>query len=223
MQGHIIHLPTATEREPLITALRDTLGWDLAIHPASDGSAWFHDPSVAKAHPWTRKPISQGNIGCTQSHLQILEHASPDSGIAAIFEDDCVLQASREEIAAFVECAPANWDILLLGATEYVESRPATAGTRRCAPPTYRHVNRFWGTHALLVKPTAAAAALRAFAETQREGVFVPADWLYNEAIKRGKLVCYGPLTPTQFCCQAPGFISAITGKARPAAVPASA
>ena len=31
----------------------------------------------------------------------------------------------------------------------------------------------------------AAREVLQVFVETQKEGVFMPADWLYNEAIKR--------------------------------------
>lgn len=211
MKGYIIHLDTAKEREPLLFALQRDLSWNLVVFPASDGTAWDADPTIAKTHPWTAQRVSKGVLGCAHTHLQILKAAGHEEKAVAIFEDDCQIIASREAINAFLHTdshiAGAPWDILLLGANEYVEATRRLSGLQR--------VTRFWGTHALILRPRAVEAVLRTFNETQAEGLFMPADWLYNEAIKRYGLTCYGPATPTTLCRQAPGFVSAINGKVR--------
>jgi hypothetical protein len=53
------------------------------------------------------------------------------------------------------------------------------------------------------------------FEESLGQGIFLPADWLYNETIKRYKLRVYGPAEPKMFFRQVPGLTSAITGKIR--------
>jgi GR25 family glycosyltransferase involved in LPS biosynthesis len=207
MRGHIIHLPGAFERDQIIFYLQYTLGWTLPIFAASDGSAWEADRRIAKIHPKTHQPVSKGILGCAHSHLSILEAEKITQEPIAIFEDDCVITAKREYVESFVSYAPPNWDILLLGANEYVQSNPGFDG--------YRWVGRFWGTHALLLRPRAMEAIRQTFQETQAEGIFMPADWLYNEAIRRYGLMCYGPDHPKRICRQAEGFVSAITGEVR--------
>jgi GR25 family glycosyltransferase involved in LPS biosynthesis len=177
------------------------------VFSASDGSEWAANLKIAKLHPKTHQPVSKGVLGCAHSHLLILEAEKITEQPIAIFEDDCVLTAKKEYVESFISYAPSNWDILLLGANEYVESNAAFEG--------YRWVGRFWGTHALLLKPRAMEAIRRTFQETQAEGTFMPADWLYNEAIRRHGLLCYGPEHPKRICRQAEGFISAITGEER--------
>ena len=97
--------------------------------------------------------------------------------------------------------------MLLLGANEYVESE--------AAPGAYKRVKRFWGTHAVILSEKAMRAALQVFADAQKRGEFLPADWMYNEAIKQADLVCYGPAKLDMLCRQKPGLVSAITGKER--------
>jgi hypothetical protein len=67
----------------------------------------------------------------------------------------------------------------------------------------------------MVIRPRAAQAALKVFAEAQREGTFLPADWMWNEAIRKERLIAFGPLDPMEFCQQAPGLTSAITGAIR--------
>lgn len=213
MRGYIIHLQSATDREPLIFALKRDISWNLTVFDASNGSEWVSDPAISKKHPWTRQPVSRGVLGCCKSHLDILTQASNAEIAVSIFEDDCVINATKKDIDIFLHRAPPSWDILLLGANEYVESKRTNYGG--AGAPHYIRVNRFWGTHALLLRPRAVEAVLRTFRETQAEGFFMPADWLYNEAIRRYSLACYGPATPDLLCHQAPGYISVITGQPR--------
>jgi GR25 family glycosyltransferase involved in LPS biosynthesis len=211
--AHVIHLPSALEREPWIQRLETGLGWRLTWVEASDGSAWHTDPTIGKRHPWTGEPISRGNIGCTETHLRILQRvaASGSGAVAVIFEDDCELTTTGAEVDQFIRhvstLSGERWDILLLGATEYVDFTPIDARTAR--------VKRFWGTHAMILRPRAIEAALKAFQAFQAEGKFPPADWLYNRAIAESHLACYGPCIPRQLCRQVPGLVSAITGKVR--------
>lgn len=208
-KGYIIHLQNeiTKNRLPYINTLIDTLKpFNLSIFNASDGSSFQKDPSIPKVQPFTKQHISQGNMGCTHSHLLILEQ---DFDTIAIFEDDCELTASKECIHDFLDQQKKNsWDILLLGANEYVNAEIEVPGSTK-------RVKRFWGTHALFVRKKAANAILATFNEMQKEGVFPPADWLYNEAIKRYNLICIGPNLPNKFCRQARGLVSLITGKVR--------
>jgi GR25 family glycosyltransferase involved in LPS biosynthesis len=218
-EAHIIHLKGAQEREELVEIMK--CGWPWQPQPtvfsASDGTAWSADSGIAKAHPFTRAPVSKGVIGCAESHLDILygrslAYEDPASFIA-ILEDDCEFVVDPDQLRAFVDyvsSAQKEWDILLLGANEYVESEPVEGGVF-----AVQKVHRFWGTHAMLVRRRAAEAALRAFDTAQRAGVFLPADWMYNEAIKQHGLLCIGPTSPNALCRQAPGLVSSITGRRR--------
>ena len=198
----VIHLAKAVERLPLIENLKRI--FSVEIYDANDGSEWQADPSVQKAHPWTKTPVTQGNIGCTRSHLDLIQAALKAGTNLMIFEDDCDFKLDTDVIK-FIHDAPPC-DILLLGATEYVESEDAGA---------YKKVGRFWGAHALILNERGLRAALKAFAESQKQGDFLPGDWLYNEAIKLDNLVCYGPADPFQFCRQKEGLLSYLTGTVR--------
>jgi GR25 family glycosyltransferase involved in LPS biosynthesis len=204
----VIHLNSATERQPIIDKLRETMIHYLEVFSAKDGTEWEKSSKIVKQHPLEKRPVERGNIGCTHSHIDII-HASLKSKEkhTLLFEDDCEMIASRDDIYGFIHQAGKDWDILLLGANEYVESEAAHG--------TYVRVKRFWGTHAVILTEKAMRAALQAFADAQKRGVFLPADWMYNEAIKQAGLVCYGPAKLDMLCRQKPGLVSAITGKER--------
>jgi hypothetical protein len=143
--------------------------------------------------------------------MTILWEAAMVGGPMAIFEDDCEFIVSREEVEAYLKTADkvthCEWDILLLGANEYVDFLGVNRDVTR--------VKRFWGTHAMILSPAAVKAVITTFDTTQGEGTCMPADWLYNEAILRHKLSCYGPSLAKRLCRQRPGLVSAINGKIR--------
>ena len=213
MNPVIIHLAKATERLPLIENIKKIFN-QLEIFDAKDGSQWQADPQIQKAHPWTKIPVTQGSIGCTHSHIELIHRALKNGDkTLMIFEDDCDFKAEvdTEGVMKYIHLANTlgePWDILLFSATEYVESA-ATSSL------DYKKVNRFWGTHALLLRERGMRAALKAFAESQKQGSFLPGDWLYNEAIKLDGLVCYGPTDPFRFCRQKEGMVSYLTGAVR--------
>ncbi len=167
---------------------------------------------ISKNHIRPKTEVTRGMLGCAKSHLDILlssyKRKLPS---VALFEDDCELVGRPAEIRTWLEGAPEGWDLLLLGANEYVDTE---AGAGALGP--YQPVQRFWGTHAMLVSRRAMHAALKVWAEAQKEGVFLPADWMWNEAIRREKLRCWGPAGgPAQFVRQKEGLRSAITGNLR--------
>ena len=198
--GFIIHLDTATERLPLIDAIQAIMRDPVSVFSAID------DSKGALSHPWEKRPVTKGEIGCAHSHLAILRNAvKADRKHIMIFEDDCEFLSTQQQVYNFIDGISDPWDILLLGANEYVESVPVNF----C-----RKVGRFWGTHAMLLSRKAMEVAIDTFEKAQEKGIFLPADWMYNEAIKRG-LRCYAPYKPDHLCRQKPGLVSAINGKIR--------
>ena len=209
----VIHLEKATERKPLVKRIQDLFPL-LEIYPAKDGSQWLADPKIQKAHPWTKQPVTQGCIGCTHSHIDIIHEALKNKETSLLlFEDDCEFapEVTRDELIKYIHLANGlgqPWDILLLGGTEYVESSDTSS-------PDYKKVGRFWGAHALIIRERGMRAALKAFHASQQKGDFLPGDWLYNEAIRIDSLVCYGPTQPFRFCKQKEGLLSYLTGTLR--------
>lgn len=208
----VIHLESAVERKPLVARIQELFPL-LEVYPAKDGSQWLADSKIQKAHPWTKKPVTQGCIGCTHSHIDLIHGAlSKKEGGLILFEDDCEFKdIVREDITQYIHFANSldePWDILLLGGTEYVES----SGT---SSAEYMKVGRFWGAHALILRERGMRGVLKAFHASQQKGDFLPGDWLYNEAIRLDSLVCYGPADPFRFCKQKEGLLSYLTGKVR--------
>ena len=212
--GYIIHLDSATERSTAIEALQRTFFMPLVVTPASNGEAWMRDATVSKRHVLAGQQVTQGMLGCAESHMNLLSrglHEGLDE--LAIFEEDCEFVVGGHTVKEWVDGVRASgvpWDILLLGANEYVNQPPVPTVVGGAVK-----VGRFWGTHAMLVRARAAEAAIRTFTQSQKEGFFLPADWMYNEAIRREGLVVFGPPSPKALCRQIPGLVSAITGKVR--------
>ena len=206
----VIHLDSATERLPLIEKLRKTLIHELEVYPAKDGAEWEASSKIVKKHP-RGETVTRGMLGCAHSHIDILYNSvKAKNQFTLIFEDDCDMHGTQDDIYGFLHRAShlsEDWDMILLGANEYVESTPVTGA--------YVRVNRFWGSHAVILKDSAVRAALKVFADSQRKGEFLPVDWVYSEAIKQHGLVCYAPSHSTMLCRQKQGLVSAITGKVR--------
>jgi GR25 family glycosyltransferase involved in LPS biosynthesis len=206
LSWYVIHLPRAVERVGLLDQMRLIFGEQLLLLNASDGSASWANTAIPKKHPLGTQ-IEQGNIGCTESHLAILSRGQQ----VGILEDDCEFLAGKDSVRAYLEVATRlypEWDIVLLGASEYVESSLGRSGL-------VCEVQRFWGTHAMLVSRKAVAAIQRAYHAGLERGVYYPADWLYNTAIKESGLVVIGPRNPKMLCQQKVGLVSAVTGKVR--------
>lgn len=202
-----IHLTRETEREGFIKDLERKLSHPISIWKASEGSevaalGW------PRGHPH-EKETSIGALGCLDSHIRLLRNMlKAGNQVIGIFEDDAevvdivALEEFYEEAA---EIKPA-WDILILGANEWVE----VLKSGKLVKP-----RRYWGTHAFLIRRRAAEAVLAMFEELQKKGFSYPADWLYSHTIAQKGLVAYGPNVCRSLIRQKPGLVSAINGKVR--------
>ena len=218
-------MDSATERTALVEALQASFFLPLTVIPASTGEDWLGKAEIAKKHVRPGQTVTQGMLGCAHSHIDLLYRALKGGALEElyVFEDDCQLVAPPPAIKGWVDAMRATgvpWDLLLLGANEYVESEmgvlsPPEGLVGQGARIPVRRVGRFWGTHAMIIRPRAAQAALKVFADAQKQGVFLPADWMWNEAIRVGGLLAFGPMEPDALCRQAPGLVSAITGTMR--------
>ena len=208
----VIHLDKAIERKPLIERMKDFFP-ALEIYEARDGTQWKKDIRIQKTHPWTKKPVTLGILGCAHSHIDLVHDAltKKDHSLVILEDDSAFGEVTREDLMKYIHGAnllEKPWDILLLGGTEYVESEATISAD-------YKKVGQFWGTHALILRERGMRAVLKAFHASQMKGIFLPADWLYNEAIRLDSLVCYGPTEPSRFCRQKEGIISYLTGVVR--------
>ena len=197
-------------RIPYINDLSQQTGIPITIFNASDGSEWWNS-EMPRRHPWGNDTITRGMMGCTKSHLDLLTDINKEG--LYVFEDDTELILPMNLVNIFIDDVIKNvdnkWDIILLGANEYVSSKPITHEINR--------VYRFWGTHAMIINRDTYEIIKDTFNNAIKENTFLPADWLYNEAIHRYKLRVYGPSSPKLFFRQVPGLVSAITGKVRQA------
>jgi len=195
-------------RKKYIYNLETATKLPITFFNASDGKEWWNS-TMPHNHPWHNDTLTQGMMGCTQSHLNIL-NTTTENGVY-IFEDDAELILPMELVNEYINDVLKNsgnsWDIILLGANEYVNSQPVTQQINR--------VYRFWGTHAMIINKNVFELINTTFKDSLSKGIFLPADWLYNETIKKYKLQVYGPSSPKLFFRQVPGLTSAITGKIR--------
>jgi GR25 family glycosyltransferase involved in LPS biosynthesis len=201
-----IHLLRATEREAFMTHFQNGLGRAIEIWPASEG-AEVAARGWPRGHPHERE-TSLGALGCLDSHIRLLRKMITEGWeMIGIFEDDAELVVRVEKLQEFYEKAPTDWDLLVLGANEWVDLNRGNEG--------YSKPRRYWGTHAFLIRRQAAEAVVALFEDLQRKGYSYPADWLYSYAISQKGLVAYGPEVCRSLIRQKPGLVSAINGKVR--------
>lgn len=205
----VLHLERAIERIPTIQALEAVFHRPLIVMKAIDGTDPTNDVVVRhpRTHPYFKTDIEIGNVGCLLSHIQMYRTAvSQNIQCIGLLEDDAECRVPIEPITEFVRSLP-HWDILFLGATEWVNPLPLLLNTVR--------VERFWGTHAYLITRHTAEVVLADYEEITRAGRAYPIDWLLAYSIQKHGLRAFGPLQPKQFFQQVPGFTSYITGKKR--------
>lgn len=204
-----IHLLRETGREAFMTHFQNGLGRPIAVWPASEGSE-VAARGWPRGHPHERE-TSIGALGCLDSHIRLLrKQMQAGWEIMGIFEDDAELVVDSKKLGEFYKEASSlkpEWDLLILGANEWVDFKKVVPGITR---PT-----RYWGTHAFLIRRSAAEAVVSLFEDLQKKGFSYPADWLYSYAISQKGLIAYGPDVCRSLIRQKPGLISAINGKVR--------
>lgn len=201
---YCIHLESATEREAGIVRLEEAFG-----RPITRWKATRAEDALAQGEG-RRHPLGGltqgGHLGNVDSVIRLLKKMIAErTPVIGIFEDDAeVVNAAGLE--AFVAARAPGWDILLLGANEWVDVSAPAAGAVR--------VRRFWGNHAVILNQRAARAFIAMHARLTSRGFAYPTDWLYTEAVKEG-LKVYGPADPRAYCIQTVGLVSLITGNVR--------
>jgi len=208
--AYVIHLDSVVERIPVIEAASLALKVPLEIFPASEGSEiWSHDLK----HPWRFDKLSKGMVGCGQSHYKLLKmvYESEAPGLL-LTEDDLVVSETHESIQELIgniqKETQESWDILLLGASEYVESS---------AFSSIEKVGRFWGAHAMYIKRSAIPPLLEVYEDALEDSIVIYGDWMYNEGIRLRNLKVFGPCKTDmkKYVKQTPGLVSSLTGKIR--------
>lgn len=198
----VIHRQIDVEREPTIRELERKLGRELQVLEGVRGDTMI-EQGFPRKHPIERKPTSAGNIGCTASHLQILQNIlSGDHKAVCIFEDDAEYVS---DFSSYVSQIPDDWDICFLGVNEIVEGEPVS--------DTVVQVRRFWGTHAVILREKAMRSIQEMYFQSLKDDYALPADWLYSYAIQRFHLKAYAP--KKAHIRQKPGFVSTISGNIR--------
>ena len=201
----VIHREQDIERAPSIFYLEQSLGRSIQRFEAISGD-YLLEQGFPSKHPREPNPTSAGNIGCTASHIEILE-AALRSGYTycCIFEDDAeVVGAVKPYLAEANQLPPA--DLIFLGVNEIVEGEVT-------ANPGIQLVQRFWGTHAVIVGRRAMLAIFEVYTQSLKDGYALPADWLYSFAIKEKGLIAFAPSIPT--VRQRPGLLSLTSGNVR--------
>jgi len=203
----VIHREQDKERAPSIFYLETALGRQLQRFEAISGD-YLIEQGFPTKHPRGPNPTSPGNIGCTASHIDILE-AALRSGYeyCCIFEDDAEVVGAVKPYLAEVGLLPAA-DLIFLGVNEIVDGEPSVN-------PGIHRVERFWGTHAVIVGRKAMTAIFEVYTQSLKDGYALPADWLYSFAIKEKGLIAYAPSIPV--IRQRPGLMSLTSGNVRTA------
>jgi len=211
---YCIHLEREEGRLELMRAFEEGLGRPLVIWPASEGSE-IAKIGLPRLHP-RQGETKDGELGCVSSHIHLLSVMR--SEVIGIFEDDaeivCDVETILRYISAVEEINP-EWDIIFLGANEWVESLPFAETVGKPQFDLVRRIQRFWGTHAFLIRRRAANLVVTKHLQLLREGFAYPADWLYAKTIEDYNLKVYGPSDPNSMIRQKPGLISSITGNIR--------
>ena len=211
---YCIHLEREEGRIELMRALEEGLGRPLVMWPASEGS------EIAKLG-WPRRHPHQGQtkdgeLGCLSSHVRLLSLMRGD--VIGIFEDDAEMVCGADTLVNYINAVEEinpDWDILFLGANEWVESLPFAETKGKPQFDLVRRIDRFWGTHAFLIRRRAADLVVATHEKLLKEGFAYPADWLYAKTIKEYTLKVYGPADPKSMIRQKPGLVSSITGNIR--------
>lgn len=222
----VIHMSGAVEREEAVAALRKGLGLQgssLKVREATDGVA-----AVAAGHPrqcflegdqeLLRTP---GEVGCLLSHVAAIQEAFEDPGTNCIvlFEDDCrpaegfSLESLRKWLGAVRRglqkfSVPDHFtEFLLLG----------TMGSYFSLPwlPAAKWVERFNGSHAVVLCRPFMEKVLRSYALLLQKGRTAPVDGLYSFLLRAEKRWAVVPSLDTTFFVQdrsIPSYVVESTG-----------
>jgi hypothetical protein len=183
---YMIHLDRAVERISYIQSLETALKTPLPLFSACVGTEL-----VAKGHPTLclvgsghRTP---GDIGCTVSHITICKDAlARGYEYVMIFEDDCELKRSLEEMRAQLSAfrnLGLPWDLFLLGG--HVTGMPlGTTG--------FSKADKFFLTHACLLNRTFMTELVALYDSYCDKNLTFAIDGIYSNVLQSKKATAYG-------------------------------
>lgn len=204
----MIHRSEDKEREAGMRLFESAIQRKLQIIRGLDGND-FVKVGFPTKHPRNKEPTTPGNIGCTLSHIYVLEaFLKLQAKYMLILEDDVEYKSSFFKYIEDSFKITPEWDILFLGVNEIVDSTETSN-------PAIRRVTRFWGTHAVVLSRKAVTKICEEFKTSVKDGFALPADWLYSHTIKEHGLVAYCPTEPRTFVQQKEGLVSTCTGNVR--------
>ena len=191
---YMIHLERAKERLPVIKKLENDLQIQLTNFEAIDGVELLKTgfpTSCATTPGSTRGP---GDIGATVSHYKLcclgLENKYD---YIVIFEDDCVLNRSLDELESFLTLSKIylksvgeSFDLFLLGHGGCVEYNILTNFLLKSF--------KFNGTHAIILNKKLMKALKDKYEEIVSKGLITAIDTLYSDTIKDNNLKIYGDI-----------------------------
>jgi len=92
-------------RVQYISDLSKKTGIPITIFNASDGSEWWNS-KMSHKHPWGNDSITKGMMGCTKSHLDLLNDTNKEG--VYIFEDDAELVLPMNLVNSFIDDVITN-------------------------------------------------------------------------------------------------------------------
>lgn len=225
----VIHMSSATERETLVAELLAALGPGAAVREASIAPpdaprtcALFigeaedgEQPSVTPRTPGervtadaaaahTNRPRTIGEVGCLLSHVTACREAlAAGVEVLALFEDDCravaPLSALRDWLHKIKASAaafglPPQPEILLLGTMGAYFALPWT--------PEAKLVERFNGSHALVLTRPCMEKVVAAYEMLLARGLTAPVDGLYSALLRAERRWAISPAQDTSFFAQ---------------------
>ena len=193
---------TLPNRLKLVEKLAKDIKLPVEIFNAISGLLYI-DKYEGFTHILKGEKITNGMIGCLESHIQVLEEIEPDKNLL-LFEDDCEF---IEDSSSFFHDLH-DFDIMCLGTNENVEFELFEG-------KDYVRIFRFWGAHAILLRENGIQAVLKTYEKYYNQKIFLPADWLYSYAIKEHNLNAYAPINPKRFFKQKSGLVSNVNGRIR--------
>ena len=197
----MIHLPRATEREPLIRALSVALETPFEIQEAIDGAALVAGghPTTCGIHPGLHR--TAGEIGCAASHLAAYRSALA-AGIShlVVFEDDCATAPGFDLVALRTYLSRATTfaeefsmkgmtDFTLLSTCGCYEWRHLTRGVKV--------TNHFNGSHAYIIGRTMMQKVLDFYEALAAKGQTAPIDGVLPILLRQERLWAFCPENDT--------------------------
>ena len=146
---HVIHCDKHTERDEHIRNMETILGQPISIFKGYCPTSYTLLEDLIQT---SYKFKSLGHLGCYFSHHMLIKSLlDKTEGHTVIFEDDaCFEKTLHEDILKIIECAPIDFDIILLG--NYIHHNTCNHG-QHITDNIYKMdpIPDCYGTHALLI------------------------------------------------------------------------